>query len=90
MATSENGQTIDSDLPSWLDKVTLNKAIEQQIGEFKKLTKFTIENDTRQGEIYSSLIIRIKADAEMEGEFKKLKKMIQSVILAFEKTKFCT
>ncbi|XP_061399281.1 uncharacterized protein LOC133334989 [Musca vetustissima] len=66
MTATENGQAIDKDLPVWLDSVTLNKAITQQIGDFKKITKITTENEAKQGENYSSLIVRIKAEAELE------------------------
>lgn len=68
MAPKENGIETENGLPQWLDNVTLEKAIAQQIGDYKKILDLKIENGCKEGENYSSLMMRIKAEVEMEGK----------------------
>lgn len=69
MAPSQNGNGINDGLPQWLDNITLEKAIKEQIGDFKKILEIKTENGTQAGESYSSLMMRIKAEVEIEGQF---------------------
>ncbi|XP_037817381.1 uncharacterized protein LOC119607509 [Lucilia sericata] len=66
MAPQQNGIAADKELPQWLDNVTLEKAIRQQIGEYKNILEIKTENGSKEGENYSSLMMRIKAEVEME------------------------
>uniref|UniRef100_A0A1L8EGP3 Putative ecdysteroid kinase n=1 Tax=Haematobia irritans TaxID=7368 RepID=A0A1L8EGP3_HAEIR len=65
MAASENGHQIGEGLPEWLNKITLEKAIDQQIGDYKRILKITTENAAKKGENFTSLIMHIKAEVEM-------------------------
>ncbi|XP_065354510.1 uncharacterized protein LOC135948982 [Calliphora vicina] len=66
MAPQQNGMSADNGLPQWLDNVTLEKAIKQQIGDYKSILEIKTENGSKEGENYSSLMMRIKAEVEME------------------------
>ncbi|KAI8118174.1 hypothetical protein CVS40_10086 [Lucilia cuprina] len=71
MEPQQNGIAADKELPQWLDNVTLEKAIRQQIGDYKNILEIKTENSSKEGENYSSLMMRIKADVEMEDGSKK-------------------
>lgn len=67
MAAPPNGHKIDEGLPKWLKDMTLNKAIKEQIKDFEKVKNITSETVTKQGENYTSLIMRVMAEVELSG-----------------------
>lgn len=66
MAATQNGHSTNNGLPQWLDNVTFEKAIKQQVGEFKEILKIKTENGCKAGENYSSLMMHLTAEVEME------------------------
>ncbi|BFF89748.1 uncharacterized protein DMAD_08427 [Drosophila madeirensis] len=54
-----------SNLPEWLSKITLEKAVRAQIGDFEKIISVKPEQDSSAGENYSSLFLRLLVDVEL-------------------------
>ncbi|XP_013117436.2 uncharacterized protein LOC106094744 [Stomoxys calcitrans] len=65
MVTFTNSHKIGEGLPEWLNNVTLEKAIAQQVGDFKRISNVTTENAAKPGENFTSLIMHVTAEAEM-------------------------
>uniref|UniRef100_A0A1L8EFZ7 Putative ecdysteroid kinase n=1 Tax=Haematobia irritans TaxID=7368 RepID=A0A1L8EFZ7_HAEIR len=68
--TPEASQNIvfDSNLPGWLKQISLTKALNETVGDvFSKLLGIRIENASKEGENYSSLLIRIIAEVEIKN-----------------------
>lgn len=76
MNNQQNGITTNSGVPEWLDNVTLEQAIKQQVGAFNKILDIKTENSSSNGENYSSLMMRIKTLVETEGRVGKLLQVI--------------
>lgn len=68
MAPQQTGIAADNGLPEWLDNVTLEKAIRQQLGDYSNILQIKTENASKEGENYSSLMMRIKAEVEIDGK----------------------
>ncbi|XP_065368577.1 uncharacterized protein LOC135961040 [Calliphora vicina] len=59
---------VESDLPSWLNKINLENAIRKETDkDVRKIFNMNIRNASKAGENYSSLLIRIHADVELEN-----------------------
>ncbi|SPP84308.1 uncharacterized protein LOC117585917 [Drosophila guanche] len=54
-----------TNLPEWLSKITLEKAVRAQIGDFEKIISVTPEHGSSAGENYSSLFLRLLVDVEL-------------------------
>ncbi|XP_073846111.1 uncharacterized protein [Musca autumnalis] len=59
---------LDSQLPNWLEQISLDTAVSQSIGDdFQKVLNVKIENASKDGEHYSSLMMRLNVDVELKN-----------------------
>lgn len=60
--------TESSEFPKWLKMVTMENAVQEQLGDFKRILDIKMENGSKQGENYSSLLISVSVEVEMLGK----------------------
>ncbi|XP_017145449.1 uncharacterized protein LOC108157774 [Drosophila miranda] len=60
-----------SNVPEWLSKITLEKAVQAQIGDFANIIAVTPQQGSSEGENYSSLFLRLLVDVELFDHFTK-------------------
>ncbi|XP_058981273.1 uncharacterized protein LOC131803718 [Musca domestica] len=59
---------LDSNLPDWLEQITLDAAVSQAVGDdFLRVSSVKIENASQSGENYSSLMMRIKVEVGLKN-----------------------
>lgn len=60
-------------LPPCFEGITLDKAIRQQVGDFKRILEIKTDNVNGENADYSSIMTRITAKVELEGKSRELK-----------------
>lgn len=63
-STQTNGNGVDSNLPPWLPRISLENAVRSQIGEFEKILSVTPQCSSA-GDNYSTLMIRLLVEVEL-------------------------
>jgi len=71
-ATKSNGtlEVPAENLPKWLPKITLEKAVQAQIGDFEKIISVTPVKGSSEGENYSSQFLRLFVEVELIGKLR--------------------
>ncbi|XP_060648422.1 uncharacterized protein LOC132786052 [Drosophila nasuta] len=62
--TNGNAESTDSQLPSWLPRISLENAVRAQIGDFEKILSVTPQS-TGAEDNYSTLMIRLIVEVEL-------------------------
>ena len=73
MATPQTDMKNVYALPPCFDGITLDKAIREQVGDFKRVLVMKTENVNGENADYSSIMTRINAKVELEGKSRYLK-----------------
>lgn len=62
--------SVGSNLPSWLQKIRIENSIQKLLNNnASKILSLKIENISKDGENYSSLLLRILANVELKGNY---------------------
>lgn len=67
-ATNGHNGTPADNLPVWLPNITLEKAVQAQVGDFEKILSVTPQKGSSEGENYSSLFLRLLVEVELLGK----------------------
>lgn len=65
--SSKFNPNLHVDLPQWINEQYFHHILKNDLPSFVKILKFTPIPATPPGENYTSLMMRIKMDIEMEG-----------------------
>ncbi|XP_075145281.1 uncharacterized protein LOC142220178 [Haematobia irritans] len=72
---------LDVDLPQWINEEYFQPILKKDLPNFVKILTFTIIPATPPGENYTSLMMRIKMDIEMEDGFTQQKSYVMKTML---------
>lgn len=57
------------DIPKWINEKYFENILKNDVANFKKILKFSTIPATPPGENYTSIMLRIKMDIELDGKY---------------------
>lgn len=66
--TNGHNEVPANNLPSWLSKISLEKAVQAQIGDFEKIISVIPQKGSSDGDNYSTQFLRLLVEVELIGE----------------------
>ncbi|XP_065366619.1 uncharacterized protein LOC135959585 [Calliphora vicina] len=83
--SSKFNPNLHLDIPKWINEKYFENILKKDVANFKKILKFTTIPATPPGENYTSIMLRIKMDIELDDGFTEQKSYIMKTMLDNDK-----